>query len=124
MLTIKPVSLKPVTQTIEGHDVTVTIRRATLADEGQRYAMLFAERETAMITDIAIVEAYLTLVECDIVTEDEEPLLQAGKSYEEFVAGMTAVWQYDPDLFWKMHEVVREANPHWNPATEGNEPSA
>jgi hypothetical protein len=36
---------------------------------------------------------------------------------------MTAVWQYSADLFWKMHEVVREANPHWNPATEGNEPS-
>jgi len=103
--------------------VTISQRRATLADEGQRYAMLFAERETAMITDIAIVEAYLTLVECDIVTEDEKPLLQAGKSYEEFVAGMTAIWQYSADLFWKMHEVVREANPHWNPA-EGNEPSA
>jgi hypothetical protein len=123
MLTIKPVSLKPVTQTIEDHDVTVTIRRATLADEGQRYALLFSERETAMITDIAIVEAYLTLVECDIVTEDEEPLLQAGMGYEEFVAGMTAIWQYSADLFWKIHEVVREANPHWNP-TERNEPSA
>ncbi len=123
MLTIKPVSLKPMTRTIESHDVTVTVRRATLADEGQRYAMLFSDRETAMITDIAIVEAYLTLVECDIVTEDEEPLLQAGMGYEEFVAGMTAVWQYSADLFWKMHEVVREANPHWNPA-EGNEPSA
>jgi len=86
--------------------------------------MLFGDPETAMITDIAIVETYLTLVECDIVTEDEKPLLQAGVSYEEFVAGMTAVWQYSADLFWKIHEVVREANPHWNPPTEGNEPSA
>ena len=55
--------------------------------------MLFAEREKATITDIAIVEAYLTLVACDIVSEDEGLLLQAGKSYEAFVAGMTAVWQ-------------------------------
>jgi hypothetical protein len=99
------------------------VRRATLADEGQRCAMLFAERETAMITDIAIVEAYLTLVECDIVTEDEQPLPQAGIRYEEFVAGMKAIWQYDPALFWATHEVVREASPHWNPAEdeEGNE---
>jgi hypothetical protein len=48
-------------------------------------------------------------------------------SYEEFVADMTAIWQYSPDLFWKMHEVVREANPHWDPpeeGEEGNEPRA
>ena len=104
--------------------MTLTVRRATLDDEGQRYAMLFAGRETVMITDIAIVEAYLTLVACDIVSEDEEPLLRAGKSYEAFVAGMTAIWQYSAGLFWKMHEAVREANPDWNPPTEGNEPSA
>jgi len=87
--------------------VTVTIRRATLAAEGQRvssqylgaraglapaqagnrkglpllfekirqrYAILFSERETAMIADIAIVDAYLTLVACDIVIEDEKRL--------------------------------------------------
>ena len=40
------------------------------------------------------------------------------------MAGMTAIWQYSPKLCWKMHEVVREANPHWNPPTEGYEPSA
>jgi hypothetical protein len=60
------------------------------------------------------------------MTEDEEPLLGAGMSYEAFVAGMTAVWQYSPDLFCKMHEVVREANPHRTSLEdeEGNEPSA
>jgi hypothetical protein len=43
--------------------------------------------------------------------------------FEDFVAGITAIWQYDPSLFWATHEVVREANPHWNPAEaeEGNE---
>jgi hypothetical protein len=50
-------------------------------------------------------------------------MLSPGLDYDGFMAGMTAIWQYDPSLFWKMHEVVREANPHWNPA-EGNEPSA
>jgi hypothetical protein len=66
-----------------------------------------------------------TVVVGDQATFDVDlPLLQAGKSYEAFVAGMTAVWQYSADLFWKMHEVVREANPNWNPPTEGNEPSA
>ena len=74
-----------------------------------------------MIADIAIVETYLTLVECDIVTEHEQPLPRPGMSYDEFVAGMTAIWQYSADLFWKMHEVVREANPHWNPPMEGEE---
>lgn len=54
-----------------------------------------------MITDIAIVEAYLTLLECDIVTEDGEPLIEAGMSYKEFVAGVTAIWQYSADIFWK-----------------------
>jgi hypothetical protein len=57
------------------------------------------------------------------LTQANATSFQAGKSQEESVAGMTAVWQYGPDLFWKMHEVVREANPHWKP-TEGNEPSA
>jgi hypothetical protein len=43
------------------------------------------------------------------------------------VAGMTAIWQYSADLFWKIHSVVREVNPQWNPPNEeeeGNEPSA
>ena len=58
--------------------------------------------------------------------EGSQRFLQAGMSYEEFVAAMTAVWQYSADLFWKMHEIVCEANPHWNPpeGEEGNEPSA
>ena len=53
--------------------------------------------------------------------EGSQRFLKTGMSYEEFVAGMTAVWRYRADLFWKMHEVVREVNPYWNPPTEGNE---
>ena len=119
MLTIKAVDLKPLTKKLEDHDVTVTIKRASLSDEGQRYEMLFGDSETALMTDIAMVEMWLTLVECDIVDGDGEPLLAAGMPYESFVAGLTAVWQHDPGLFWDLHKVVREANPQWAP--EGNE---
>ena len=120
MITIGEVSLEPISKKIEEHEVTVTVRRATLADEGRRYKMLFAEGEAAMMTVIAVVEAYLTLVECDIMNADGAPLLSPALDYDGFMAGMTAIWQYDPSLFWAIHEVVREANPHWNPM-EGNE---
>ena len=119
MLTIKAVDLKPLTKKLEDHDVTVTIKRASLSDEGQRYEMLFGDSETALMTDIAMVEMWLTLVECDIVDGDGKPLLAAGMPYERFVAGLTAVWQHDAALFWDLHKVVREANPQWAP--EGNE---
>jgi len=45
-------------------------------------------------------------------------------SYETFTTDVTAVRQQSLDLFfWKMYEVLREANPDWNPPTEGIEPS-
>lgn len=47
-----------------------------------------------------------------------------GMSYETFTTDVTAVRQQSLDLFfWKMYEVLREANPDWNPPTEGIEPS-
>ncbi len=34
-------------KTLEDHDVTVTIKRASLSDKGQRHEMLFGDTETA-----------------------------------------------------------------------------
>jgi hypothetical protein len=36
--------------------------------------MLFGSSEMALMTDIAMVETWLTLVECDIVDGDGQPL--------------------------------------------------
>ena len=114
-------------QRLEEFDVTVTVRRATLGDESKRMAALFADGDTALITDIAIVETWIAINECDIVGPDDEPLLQPGMDYETFAKNLTAVWQYSAELFWAIHGVVREANPQWAPpseedeATEGNE---
>ena len=127
MLVLSPVDLQPLTRKIEGFDFSVTIRRATLADEGRRFEMLFGEDDTAMMTDIALVEMWLTLESADIQTAEEEPLFKPGMSFQEFSQAATALWQYDPEAFWAVHAVVREANPRWAPAQgeqEGNEPSA
>jgi hypothetical protein len=40
-------------------------------------------------------------------------------SFETFLAGLTAVWEHDANIFWEMHNVVRDVNPQWQPA-EGN----
>jgi hypothetical protein len=122
MLTINTVSFAPVTKTLKDHpDTKVTFKRATLADESTRYEMLFAEAETALMTDIAAVEIWLTLVSCDIADEQGQPVLKEGMSYEEFVCGLTAIWEHDAGLLWELHEYVREANPQWVPQSEGNE---
>ena len=64
-LKLESVDFKPLTQKLEDFDVTVTVRRATLGDESKRMAALFAEGDTALITDIATAEIWITLVECD-----------------------------------------------------------
>jgi hypothetical protein len=128
VLQIKAVKLEPKQFTLKDWDVTIQIKRATLADEGERYTMLFGDNETALVTDIAMSEIYLTLISCDIIGEDEEPLLKLGMEYPAFVEAMTAIWQYDAKLFWAIHESVREVNEHWTPGTEedaeGNAPTA
>ena len=93
----------------------MTIKRATLGDEGRRFQILFGTTDSAMMTDIAAVETWLTLVKCDIQTPDGEPLLKAGMPYEAFLAGLTALWQHDAALFWAIHNAVRKANPQWEP---------
>ena len=40
-------------------------------------------------------------------------------AYEQFLAGLTAIWNYDPAIFWNIHRVVREANPQWQPPGDG-----
>lgn len=125
MLKLEAVDFKPLTEKLEEWDVTVTARRATLADESTRMGALFAEEDSALITDIATVEIWIALVECDIVGPNDEPLLAPGMDREVFSNNLTAIWQHSSDLFWAIHGVVREANPQWNPRTEedaeGNE---
>jgi hypothetical protein len=59
---IAPADLQPLTKTLEGYpDVTLTIKRATLSDEGRRYQMLFAGDDLVNMIDIALVETWLTL---------------------------------------------------------------
>ena len=119
-LKLEAMDFKPLTRTLDDFDVTVTVRRATLGDESKRMAALFADGDTALITDIATAEIWIALVECDIVGPDDEALLDPALDYETFSANLTAVWQYSADLFWAIHGVVREANPQWNPVEEGN----
>ena len=64
-LKLEAVDFKPLTRTLQDFDVTVTVRRATLSDESQHLAALFAEGDTALITDIATAEIWITLVEFD-----------------------------------------------------------
>ena len=64
-LKLEAVDFKPLTWTLQDFDVTVTVRRATLSDESKRLAALFAEGDTALITDIATAEIWITLVEFD-----------------------------------------------------------
>jgi hypothetical protein len=40
-------------------------------------------------------------------------------SFEQFRAGMTAIWGRDAALSWAIHAAVREANSRWAP--QGNE---
>lgn len=125
-LQLKNLKVEPEAFNLDKWDVNLTIKRSTLANEGERYTHLFSNRETALVTDIAMVELWLTLVECDIIGEDEKPLLRVGMSYNAFSEAMTSVWQYDPELFWAMHEKVRIVNKHWIPGddSEGNAPTA
>jgi hypothetical protein len=90
-----------------------------IADEGKRYEALFGDSEVALMTDIAAVEIWLTLVECDVVDENDQPVLKAGMPYEQFLAGLTAIWNYAPAIFWNIHRVVREANPQWQLPGDG-----
>ena len=69
------------------------------------------------MTDIAAVEIWLTLVSCDIVDEQGQPVIKEGIDYKEFLRGLTAIWEHDADLFWELHEYVREVNPQWAPQT-------
>jgi hypothetical protein len=124
MSKVKRVQTSPRKVTLEADEsgeTFVRVRPATLADEGKRYDMLFSGRETAYITDIAMVETWLTLVECNIVDEDDMPVLAEGMPYEEFSAGLTAIWNADPDVFWEIHEAVRGVNTHWQPEDEEGE---
>jgi hypothetical protein len=121
MIKVGRINTSPQTVYLEADEETfVRVRPATLADEGKRYDMLFNGRETAYITDIAMVETWLTLIECNITDEDDNPVLTEGMTYEEFSAGLTAIWNYDPAVFWAIHEAVRGVNKHWQPEAEGN----
>ena len=73
--------------------------------------------------ELDMVEIWLALIECDIVGPDDEPLFQPGMDFGLFTKNMSAVWQNSAELFWKIHELVREVNPQWQPAeeAEGNE---
>jgi len=81
--------------------------------------MLFAGDDLVNMIDIALVETRLTLESATITDPEDKPLIAAGLSFEQFRAGMTAIWGHDAALFWAIHEAVREANPRWSP--QGNE---
>ncbi len=120
MISVKPLGLGPTKFALKVDSETfVAIKPATFADEGTRYGMLFVGRDSAPMPEIASVELWLTLAECNILNaETEEPILKAGMSYDEFQAGLSAIWSYDPSVVWDMHDKVRQVNPRWNP--EGN----
>jgi hypothetical protein len=124
MITVGAVKTQPQKCTLDSDpDTYVVVKPATLSDESARYEMLFSKRETAYTTDVASVELWLTCVECNILDENGEPVLRAGVSYEEFQAGLTAIWNYAPEVFWELHQAVRSVNPHWEPEegeAEGN----
>jgi hypothetical protein len=55
-----------------------------------------------------------------VLQEAVESLLTGGMPYQDFVAGLTAIWQHDAALFRDLHKVVRQTNPQWAPVEEGN----
>jgi hypothetical protein len=98
----------------------VVVRHARLNDEARRYAMIApAEGEEIMVTQVAMIEMYLTLVECNILDENDEPLLVAGLSFPEFEERVTKLWAFMPNAVWEIQKYVHEANPQWS-AAEGN----
>jgi hypothetical protein len=122
VIKINAIQLLPIRRTLEKDaDTYVVAKRATLADEGMRYEMVFADEDRPfMITDLAAVEIWLSVVECNILDENDQPLLKAGMPYEEALAALTAIWMHDPELFWDIHNIAREANPQWAPPSEGD----
>jgi hypothetical protein len=67
---------------------------------------------------MAAVEIWLAVTECNILDENDQPLLRAGMTYEAALASLTAIWNYDPEVFWEIHGIVRDANPQWSPAKD------
>jgi hypothetical protein len=114
------VDLQPLTRIVE-FGFTVSVKRATLADEGRRFELLFGGANTALITDRALLEMWLTLEVVDIQTAEGTPLFTAHMSFEDFAQAATVLWQHNPEAFWAVHAVVREANPRWAPAQEEQE---
>jgi hypothetical protein len=124
VIKIDQVKLEPIQRNLEKDPETyVVAKRATLADEGMRYEMLFADEDKPfVVVDMAAVEIWLCVTDCNILDENDEPLLKAGMSYAGALAALTAIWNYDPEVFWQIHNIVREANPQWSPKgdQEGN----
>jgi len=124
-ITINKGQLKPVKKKLKKGDAYVTVKPATISDEGVRIEHLFAgESSSAYVTDIAVVEMWLTVIKSDILDENSGPLFEANMAFDDFVVGVTALLHELPDVFWEIHEKVREANPQWAPATEDAEKNA
>ena len=116
-----PVDLQPLTRKIDEFGFTVSVKCARLADEGRRFELLFGGADTALITDRAFLEMWLTLEAADIQTAEGTPLFTPRVSFEDCAQAATVLWQHDPEAFWAVHAVVREANPRWAPAQEEQE---
>ena len=111
--------LKPTKKKLQKGDAYVTVKPATIKDEGVRIEHLFAGKDSAYVTDIAVVEMWLSVIKSDILDENDKPLFEAEMAFDDFVVGATALMHELPEVFWEIHEKVREANPQWVP-TEGN----
>jgi len=114
-ITINKGQLKPTKKNLEKGDAYVTVKPATIRDEGIRAEHLFTGKDSAYLTDIAVVEMWLTVIKSDILDENKKPLFSAEMELEDFLVGATALLHELPDVFWEIHEKVREANPQWKP---------
>jgi hypothetical protein len=119
MIKVNRSILQPTQRSLEcDPETSVTIKHATLGDEGKRYEALFQGRESAYLTEIAAVELWLTLGECNVLDENDQPLFKPGMALPEFMEAATLLLNEAPEAFWEMHAIVREINPQWAPASE------
>jgi hypothetical protein len=83
-------------------------------DESRRYAMLFENgQESVYVTHIAAVEIYITLMECNILDENEKVLLDPTVEFPVFVERLTSLWRHSTDAIWEIQKCVHEINPQW-----------
>jgi len=121
MLKVKSFDLEPVKVILMEADPSgetfMVIRRATFNDEARRFSLIWdGQGDTALVTRIAAVEIFVSLVECNILDENDKSVLDPALPFDEFEKRLTYIWAYNPVILWEMQRKVHEVNPRWGPS--------